>query len=74
MLTGVFLIALLHVSMFLHHPLYRDSSVGTAIRYGMDGPGIESQWGRDFLTLPEVHPDSCTIGTGSFPRGRAAEA
>ena len=25
-----------------------DNSVGVATRYGMDGPGIESQWGRDF--------------------------
>jgi hypothetical protein len=26
----------------------RDSSVGTATGYGLDGPGIESRWGRDF--------------------------
>ena len=26
----------------------RDSSVGTATRYELDGPGIESRWGRDF--------------------------
>ena len=26
----------------------RDSSVGIATRYGLDGPGIESWWGRDF--------------------------
>jgi len=35
------------------------------------GPGIESQWGRDFppvQTGPEAHPASCTMGTGSFPR------
>ena len=25
----------------------RDSSVGIATRYGLDGPGIESRWGRD---------------------------
>jgi hypothetical protein len=25
------------------------SSVGVATDYGLDGPGIESQWGRDFL-------------------------
>ena len=24
------------------------SSVGTAIRYGLDGPGIESRWGARF--------------------------
>jgi hypothetical protein len=26
----------------------RDSSVGIATGYGLDGPGIESRWGRDF--------------------------
>ena len=26
----------------------RDSSVGTAVRYGLDSSGIESRWGRDF--------------------------
>ena len=26
----------------------RDSSVGTATRYGLDGPGFESRWGQDF--------------------------
>jgi hypothetical protein len=26
----------------------RDSSVGKATGYGLDGPGIESQWGQDF--------------------------
>ena len=26
----------------------RDSSVGIASRYGLDGPGTESRWGRDF--------------------------
>ena len=25
-----------------------DSAVGIATRYGLDGPGIESRWGRDF--------------------------
>ena len=26
----------------------RDSSVGVATRYGLDGPGIEFRWGRNF--------------------------
>jgi hypothetical protein len=26
----------------------RDISVGIATDYGLDGPGIESRWGRDF--------------------------
>jgi len=43
----------------------RDSS---ATRYGLDGPGIESCWGRDFAqTCPVAHPTSHTMGTGSFP-------
>jgi len=29
----------------------RDSSVGIATGYGLDGPGIESRWGRDFPHL-----------------------
>ena len=49
----------------------RDSSVGIATRYGLDGPGIESRWGRVFPhpSRPALgaHPASCTMGTGSFP-------
>ena len=35
----------------------RGSSVGIATRYGLDGPGIESRWGRDF-----PHPSSPALG------------
>jgi hypothetical protein len=35
----------------------RDSSVGIATHYGLDGPGIESRWGRDFL-----HPSRPALG------------
>jgi hypothetical protein len=46
------------------------SSVGIATVYGLDGPGIESRWGRNFphLSRPALgaHPASCTMGTGSF--------
>ena len=49
----------------------RDSSVGIATRYGLDGPGIESRWEvifpAPFQTCPEAHPASYTMGTGSFP-------
>jgi hypothetical protein len=31
----------------------RDSSVGIATRYGLEGPGIESQWGEIFRTYPD---------------------
>ena len=49
----------------------RDSSVGIATRYGLDGPGIESRWGARFSAPvqpgPGASPASCTMGTGSFP-------
>ena len=49
----------------------RDSSVGIATRYGLDGPGIESRWGARFSapvqTGPGVHPASYTMGTESLP-------
>jgi len=36
----------------------RDTSFGIATRYGLDGPGIESRWGRDFphLARPALGP------------------
>ena len=46
------------------------SSVGIATGYGLDGPGIESRWRRDFPYLSSqalgAQPASCKIGTGSF--------
>jgi hypothetical protein len=44
----------------------RDSSVGIATGYGVDGPGIESRW-RARFPAHEAHPSSYTMGTGSFP-------
>jgi hypothetical protein len=46
-------------------------SVGIATGYGLDGSGIETQWGAR-LSAPvqtgsEAHPASCTMGTGSLP-------
>ena len=35
-----------------------DSSVGIGTLYGLDGPGIEPRWGRDFLHLPQTGPPS----------------
>ena len=50
----------------------RDSSVGTATRYGLDGPGIECRWGAGFSapvqTGPGAHPAPYTTGTGSLSR------
>jgi hypothetical protein len=40
----------------------RDSSVGITTRYGLDGPGIESKWGRDFQ-----HPSRPALGPTQPP-------
>jgi hypothetical protein len=49
----------------------RDSSAGTVTRHGLDGPGIESRWGRDFFATVQTglgaHPSSYTRGAGSSP-------
>ena len=49
----------------------RDSSVGIATRYGLDGPGMESQWGARFSATVQTglvaHPASYARGIGSFP-------
>ena len=36
---------------YVRNEVGRDSSVGIATRYGLDGPEIESRWGRDFPRL-----------------------
>jgi len=44
--------------------------VGPVAQSVLDGSGIESLWGRDFLpvhTGPVARPASCKMGTGSFP-------
>jgi hypothetical protein len=46
----------------------RDSSVGMATRYGLDGPGLESRRGRDFPNPsrpalgPTQHPIQLVLG------------
>jgi hypothetical protein len=46
----------------------RDFSVGIATNYGMDGPGIEFRWGRNFLHLfRPAEPAFYTVGIGIFP-------
>ena len=50
-------------------------SVGIATGYGLDGPGIESEWGRDLprvQTGPGAHPASYAMGTGFFPGAKTA--
>jgi hypothetical protein len=47
--AGFCVSALIHVGMLdMSGP---GSSVSIATGYGLDGPGIESRWGRDFLHL-----------------------
>ena len=49
------------------------SSVGIATGYGLDGPGIESRWGRDFphLSRPALGPPSLLYnGYRVFPGGK----
>ena len=54
--------------------LGRDSSVGIATRYGLEGPGIESRLEAKFSarvpTGPGAHPAFYTVGTGSFPEAK----
>jgi hypothetical protein len=49
------------------------SSAGIATGYGLDGPGIEFRWGRDFphLSRPAVGPPSLQYnGYRVFPGGK----
>jgi hypothetical protein len=54
----------------------RGSSGDTVTHYGMGGPGIESRLGQAAPVQPSsgAHPASWTMGTGLFPRGKAAGA
>ena len=56
--------------------MVRDSSVGIATRYGLDGPGIESRWaGEIFRTRPDRlwgPPSLLYSGYRVFPGGKAA--
>jgi hypothetical protein len=55
-----------------------DSSVGIAAGYGLDGPGIESQWGGEVFRIrpnrPWGPPSLLYNGYRVFPGGRAAGA
>jgi hypothetical protein len=51
----------------------RDSSVGIATRYELEGPGIESRWGEIFRTSPDRlrgPPSLLYNGYRVFPGGK----
>jgi hypothetical protein len=56
----------MHVGMCVYiHIQYiygRDSSVNIATRYGLDGPGIESRWGKDIAS-----PSRAALGPTQRP-------
>jgi hypothetical protein len=63
---------------FLANGVGRDSSLGTATRYGLDGPGVESPWRRNFPHPPRpiVGPTQSPVQwvPGLFPGGKEAWA
>ena len=67
--------SLLYLFLYLFLIFYvlgRDSSVGIATRYGLDGPGIESRWGEIFRIRPDRPwgpPSLLYNGYGLFPGG-----
>ena len=56
--------------MYSYVYMSHDNSVGTATRYGLDGPGFVSRWCQYFPhpSRPALglHPASCTVGAGSL--------
>ena len=75
---NVHIISVFYIVLYTHFFKIRfyqimggESSVGITTRYGLDGPGIESRWVRDFPhpSRPALglHPAPCTMGTVSFP-------
>ena len=64
------------------HCVGRDSSIGIATVYGLDGPGIDSQWRQSFpppppfprTNGPGTNPASCAMGTGSLSLGQSGRS
>jgi hypothetical protein len=55
------------------NPWSRDSVAGIATRYGLEGSGIESQWGEIFRAYPDQlrgPPSLLYNGYGVFPGGK----
>ena len=58
-------------SVIIDYAAGRGSVVGIGTRYRLDGPGMQSRWGRENFrtrhTRPWTHPASYTMDTRSFP-------
>jgi hypothetical protein len=56
----------------------RDSVIGLATRYGLDGPGIETRWGQDLphLSIPALGTTHSHVQmvSGLSPGGEEAVA
>jgi hypothetical protein len=66
------------VYMLVHYYNWsRDSVVGIATRYGLEGPGIESRWGEIFRTYPDRlrgPPSLLYNGHRAFPGGKGSRS
>ena len=76
--TKIINMSVTHIIYTLQLTVGQDSSVGIATHYGLDGPGIDSRWGRDFPhpSRPALGPTQLPIQRvpGLFPGGKAARA
>ena len=63
---GVFLATRLFLKAF-SDGMGRDSSVGIATLYGLDGITVGARFSSPVQTGPGAQPAPCTMGTGSFP-------
>jgi hypothetical protein len=65
-------------SVAQHKMVGQDSIVSVMTHYGLDGPGIESLWGQDFLrpSRPAVGPTQPPVQwvSGFLPGGKVAGA
>ena len=61
---GSRILIIYHITLRIYSD--QDSSVVITTRYGLDGPGIESRWWRDF-----PHPSRPALGTTQPPGGKA---
>jgi hypothetical protein len=53
---------IVRICLYPYHRKGQDSSVGIVTRYWVDGPGIESRWGRNF-----PHPSRLDLGPTQPP-------